>query len=348
MPKKVLIVILVYNGADYLSDCLSSLSNISYPVDQYEILVVDNHSADNSVEYVKTNWPKVKVISNQENLGFAAGNNIGFNYAIDNGFSYVYLLNQDTVVVPNFLEQAIKLAKTDFGIGAVQSKLLLDDDKTKINSIGNEIHYLGFGFAGGHKTSDQGIVDREITYPSGAASLWSVGALKEVGLFNEELFMYHEDLDLGWRLRLAGYKVMLAAQSIVYHKYEFSRSIKKFYFMERNRYLVMLQNYKWQTILLIGPACGVMDLVMFGYSFFAGWWQENLRVWAYFCRLKSWRKMIKTRRIVQSKRKVSDYEVIKRFTGKIEFQDLNNPLLTKIVNPIFDWYWQMAKKVIRW
>ena len=346
--SKVLIVILCYNGADYLRDCLSSLDKINYPNDSFEILVVDNASTDNSVEYLKSNWLKVKVIINQQNLGFAAGNNVGFRYAIQQGFDYVYLLNQDTAVDPNFLAEVVKVGERDRQIGAVQSKLLLAQDKTKINSIGNEIHYLGFGFAGGHKTPDENIIDKEITYPSGGASLWSTDALKTVGLFNEEFFMYHEDLDLGWRLGLAGYKVRLAAKSIVYHKYEFSKSIKKFYLMERNRYLVILQNYKWQTLILIGPACALMDVVMFFYSFFAGWWQENLAVCWYFCHLKNWQKIIKTRRLIQSKRKITDRAAIKHFVGKIEFQDLKNPLLEYFANPFFNLYWRVVKHFIWW
>lgn len=348
MNRKVLIVILVYNGADYIRDCLSSLAKITYPKDQFEILVIDNASTDNSAEYVKNNWTEIKLIVNHKNVGFAAGNNIGMQYAIDKDFDYVYLLNQDTVVEPNFLEKVVEVGESDKNIGAVQSKLLLYQDKSKINSIGNQIHYLGFAFAGGHQTPDQEMKDQEITYPSGASTLFRVKVLKEVGLFNPEFFMYHEDADLGWRLWLADYKVFLAPKSVVYHKYEFSRSIKKYYYMERNRYLVILQNYKLATLLLIAPACLAMDIAMFFYSFINGWWKEEFRVYNYFFNPKNWIKLLNTRKEVQKNRKIKDKMIVKRFVGQIDFQDIQNPLLKYVANPIFNLYWQIIRKLIWW
>ena len=355
MNRRVLIVILVYNGAQYLRDCFYSLAKITYPKERFKILVIDNASADDSVAYLKSDWVEIKLLVNEKNIGFAAGNNLGMKYAINNNFDYVYLLNQDTVVKPDFLEKAVEIGESQKEIGAVQSKLLLYQSQDKINSIGNEIHYLGFAFAGGYQLPDQAMKEKEITYPSGACTLFKTSVLKEVGLFNEEFFMYHEDTDLGWRLWLGGWKVMLAPKSIVYHKYEFSRSIKKYYYMERNRRLVVFQNYKLPTILLILPACFFMNLAMFFYSFIAGlpagrqgWWQEEFRVISYFLKPNSWAKILKTRREIQAKRKVKDQEVIKRFVGKIEFQDIANPLLKYIVNPVFNLYWQIIKKLVWW
>lgn len=347
--KKVLIIIPVHNGvAEFLGDCLFSLRNINYPKEDLAILAIDDVSLDNSAEFISNNFPEVKVIKNEKNLGFAGSNNVGLQYGIDQGFDYVFMLNQDTAVVPDFLAEAVKLAETDQQIGIVQSKLLLYRQKDKINSLGNEIHFLGFAFAGGYLEPDREMPAREITYASGAAMLLKIAALKEVGLLNEEFFMYHEDTDLGWRFWLAGYKVMLAPKSIVYHKYEFSRSIKKYYFMERNRYLVLLQNYKIATLLLILPAALVMDLAMFFYSFLAGWWREEFLVYGYFFKWENWNKILKTRDQVQAKRKVKDKEIIKRFTGKIEFQEIKSPLLRYLVNPVLKLYWQLVKLVVWW
>lgn len=348
MASKVLIVILTHNSAEYIGDCLSSLKKVDYPKDDFEILLIDNASSDNTSEMVRGILPEATTIINDQNIGFAAGNNIGFKYAIDYNFDYVYLLNHDTVVQPDFLTKAVILAEVDSNIGAVQSKLLLFQDKEKINSIGNEIHYLGFAFAGGYKLADRLLKPREITYPSGACTLFRVASLIKTGVFNPEFFMYHEDTDLGWRLWLNGYKVMLAPESVVYHKYEFSRSIKKYYYMERNRYLVVFQNYKMATILLLTPAFVLMDFLMFIYSFVGGFWREELRVYGYFFDSKNWPKMFAARRMVQSNRTVKDREVMKRFTGKIEFQDLNNPLLTYIANPFFNLYWKVIKNFIWW
>ncbi|MDD2807034.1 MAG: glycosyltransferase family 2 protein [Patescibacteria group bacterium] len=344
---RVLIVVLVYNGADFLGDCFSSLNNINYPKENYDILAVDNLSTDNSVEYLKNNWATVKLIVNKINLGFAGGNNVGFRYGIENNYDYVYLLNQDTTVDPDFIKEAVLTATADEKIAAVQSKLLLHDHPELLNSSGNEINYLGFAFAGGYKLPDTITLDQEITYPSGACTLFKVKALSDVGLFNPDFFMYHEDTDLGWRFWISGYRIILAAKSKVFHKYEFSRSIRKYYFMERNRYLVFFQNYRPLTMLLILPAFAAMNLAMFFYSFWAGWWREELKVVAYLCRPSSWQKIIQTRNLVQAKRRLGDQIVTQKFIGKIEFQDLSNPLLKYLVNPVMDYYWTLIKPIIK-
>ena len=118
--------------------------------------------------------------------------------------------------------------------------------------------------------------------------------------------------------------------------------------MERNRYLIILQNYKLSTLLLIAPAFVVMSTAMFFYSFVSGWWWELLKVYGYFLNPVSWLKIFKTRAKVQKLRQVSDKEIVKRFVGKIEFQDVQNPLLKYIANPIFNLYWQVVRKVIFW
>lgn len=346
MSPRVLILIVNYNGSEYLGDCFSSLANIEYPADRFNVLVVDNASTDGSADQIAVQWPEVQLYRSPVNLGFAGGNNIGMRIALGHGYDYVYLLNQDTAVAPGFLDEAIACAERDSAIGAVQSKVLLHHDKGTINSIGNEIHFLGFAFAGGNQTPDWNVPEREITYPSGAAVLLRCAALRDVGLFDEELFMYHEDVDLGWRLWLRNWRCVLAPKSVVYHKYEFSRSVQKFYFMERNRYLVLLKNAKVATLLLIGPALGAMKVGMLVYSILGGWWREEFRALGYFFNLKHWALLLRKRREVQTTRKVSDRIVWKRFVGRIGFQELENPLLRSVVNPIFGAYWSVVKRLI--
>jgi len=347
--SKVLIVIPVYNGvAEFLGDCLSSLINIDLPREKYDILAIDDCSADNSAAYIQKNFPTVFLIKNDFNRGFTGTNNIGLRYALEHGYDYVYLLNQDTMVDANFLAVALAQAKSDERIGAVQSKLLLFHAKDKINSLGNVIHFLGFAYAGGYLSPDRMLAAGEITYPSGAAVLFKTKALRDVGLLNEEFYMYHEDVDLGWRLWLGGWKIMLAPQSIVYHKYEFSRSIQKYFFMERNRYLVLMQNYKIATLILILPALAAMALAMLVYSFIAGWWRQELQVCRYFLKWQSWAKLMETRAQVQRKRRVKDRVIANRFAGTVDFQDLQNPLLKYLVNPAFNVYWQIVKHLIWW
>ena len=347
--KKVAIIIVNYNGRKYLKDCLTSLLALDYPQDLFQIIFVDNASTDDSLAYVKSSFPQVKIITSQENLGFAAGNNLAMEKVLAQNFDYLLLINQDTVSQPDFLNKLVKVAEGDKKIAAVQPRLMLHPEKDKINSLGNAIHYLGFGFSlGGYQPFKGDLKPLEVAYASGAALLIKSEVLKQIALFDPDFFMYHEDLDLGWRMRMAGYKIMVVPDAVVYHKYEFSRSIRKYYYMERNRYICILENYKWLTICLITPACLAMELGLFLFSLKSGFWREKLKAYAYFLKLSSWQKIFKHRKVKAQYREVKDKAIIKHFTGIITSQEIDNWLLNKIANPIFNLYWQIIKRLIIW
>lgn len=345
--KKVAIIIVNYNGRQYLEDCLGSLSRLNYP--EYKIFFVDNASKDDSVDYVKNNFPQVELMINQDNLGFAEGNNVAMKKVLEQDFDYICLINQDTVSEPDFLSKLLAVVESDDQVAAVQPRLMLHPEKDKVNSLGNAIHYLGFGYSQGSYSPFLGdLRPFEAAYASGAAVLLKTAVLRQIGLFNPDFFMYHEDLDLGWRLRLAGYKTMVVPEAVVYHKYEFSRSVKKYYYMERNRYICILENYKWPTILLITPACLAMELGLFLFSFKSGFWREKLRAYGYFLKIGSWRKIFRERREKRVIRVRRDKDVVKVFTGKITNQEIDNWLLNKIANPVFNLYWQVIRRLIIW
>lgn len=366
MPR-VAIIYLLYNGRQYIADCFSSLESLNYPKEQAEIIVVDNKSMDGGLEFFKSEilpksgreLPKITLVENQENAGFAEGNNIGIRLALGAGADYIYLLNQDTEVEPDFFLKAVELAEKTLEAGSVQSLILLHSDKNKVNSIGNAIHFLGFGYARGYgleagaaRAKVEERLKKEssykIAYSSGAGVLLRASALKEVGLFDPELFLYHEDLDLGWRLRLSGWENILDPASKIYHKYEFSRSIKKYYWMERNRFMVLLKLYRWPTLLLLFPALFMAELGLLLLAFKSGWWREKIRGYKYFLSFTNWRKLYLSRRGAQKKRRRSDCEIVDFFTSSILFQDFKNPFVLYFVNPVLTLYWVIVRALIFW
>ena len=220
----------------------------------------------------------------------------------------------------------------------------------KINSVGNILHFLGFGFTDGYGENDRKIEGTpEIKgYASGCSFIIKKEVLDVIGGYNEEYYMYHDDIEMSLKTRLAGYRIVLAPRSVMYHKYEFSRSVRMIYQMERNRYLLMFHFYKIPTILVLLPAILIMDVGMLFYSLINGWIGVKLNVYKYFLKVDSWKKIIKTRKEIKKLRKINDSQIVKNVVGKVEFQEINNPVLKYIANPILNAYWVLVRKLIKW
>lgn len=348
LRDKVVVIIVSYNGREYLPALMPPLVQEKYHDFDVEILVVDNNSSDDSVEFIKNNFPSVDIIVNKENTGFVGGNNIGYDWAKTRGADYIYLLNQDTVVSPGFLEPLYKFAKQN-KFGSLQSKLRLWSKKDRINTVGNAIHFLGFGYG-----TESGKIDRndhkikKINYSSGAGEFLSMAALAELGyLFDETMFMYLEDLDLGWSLSMLGYDNYLIPESVIYHKYEFKRGMKHFYYFERNRLWVMLKNYKIATLIIIFPAWLIMEFGQLMLAMINRRTKDKIKAYSFLFSVSDMKMLATKRKYIQSKRTRSDRQVISKFTGLILFQPLNS-LALKTANVLFFIYWQLIKIFIFW
>jgi GT2 family glycosyltransferase len=345
---RVAVIIAVYNAEPFLEGCFNTLEKADKENIDLKVIVVDDKSPDRSSEIIATKWPWVEIIRLKENRGFAGANNVGMEKALDWGADYIYLLNQDTEVDSRFLEQAVKVAEDRPTAGSVQSLLLLHPDRDLVNSWGNTVHFLGFGYSLGYRRPKSEVEDRteEIVYASGAAALFRADALRRVGLFDEDLFMYHEDLDLGWRLRLNGWKNILAPRSVVYHKYEFSRSISKFFFMERNRYLVLFQNLRSWSLIVLFPWLLLSEIALFVLAIKGGWWREKGRVYGYLLNPKNWKQVDRKRHKIADIRRLGDRAIVKDFASVIEFQDFTGPFVEKVANPIMRFLWVIIRPLI--
>ena len=262
MLKKTAIVLVNYKdyAKKYLADCQAGLDAQDYAGELKEF-IVDNESSSESLAAVKKISPQAEIIINLNNDGFAKGNNDAIREAMKQGYEHIILFNLDAVMLKDCVRKMVEAADSgDSRVGAVQARLMLFDRKEIINSLGNVTHFLGFGYTGGYgdryNSPDpyyQG-GNYEICYPSGAAVLFKAEILKKIGLFDEEFWMYNEDQDLGWRIWLAGATCVLAPEAVAYHKYEFSRSIKKYYYLDRNRIMAIIKNYHWATLAVILPS----------------------------------------------------------------------------------------------
>ncbi len=358
MPPKVLISILLYASEKFLPELLASLEQISYPHENLEIYFLDNASGDRSAELVRDFLPrllkagiKAKLEINKVNEGFAGGHNHAFRYVQKYDIPYVYLLNSDAIVDPNFLTEAVAVAEFKKNTAIVQSLILLHPDTNKINTIGNALHYLGFGYAFGEHEPIAALPRYEhflekSGYASGAGVLIKTEVLKIIGLFDEYMFLYHEDLDLSYRARLAGFDIELAPHSVMYHRYEFKRSITKFYYMERNRFYVLFSVYRLWTLFLILPALLIVEAGLFFFSITNGCWKEKLRAYGHILKPRTWWCIIERRIEIGQLRKRSDREMAEFFTSVIESPELKNPTLLPILNRVLMVYWKIIKNFI--
>ncbi|OGF25908.1 hypothetical protein A2331_06395 [Candidatus Falkowbacteria bacterium RIFOXYB2_FULL_34_18] len=351
--------IIIINYKDYanrfLADCRDSLRTQSFQEEKVRFYIVDNASSKESRNSLKDNFQEAVILPRSDG-NYAAANKLGVETALGDGCNYIVIANMDTVFDKNWLRELILAVDSDDRIGVVQSKMLLypkiEEEKKhpKINSIGNVIHFLGFGFTSGYKEADREIGGLpEISgYASGCSFIIKKEVLERIGNYDEEYYMYHDDIEMSWRVKLAGYKIVLAPKSIMYHKYEFSRSVRMLYYMERNRNLIMFHYYRLPTLLLILPMMMVMEAGMILYSIPGKWFLTKMKAIGYFLRPVTWMKITRKRRKINALRRVTDREIIKNFASRIIFQEIENPVLKYIANPIMDLYWQMVKYIIVW
>ena len=334
------VIIPNYNGKHHLNDCLISLKNQLYK--NFEVIVVDNASTDGSVDFINNNFPEFRVVVNSENAGFSKAVNQAAKLS---DLEYIVILNNDTIVDKYWLEEFVSFSKKFKDFGSCQSKVLLYNDIHLLNTVGNEIFFLGHGWSGGYRKPDEHFNNiREVNYCSGAALFIRRDVLKRIGFFDdEEVLMYHDDLDLGWRLLLYGYKNYLVPNSVIYHKYEYNRNPKKYYYIEVSRLICIIKYYEIRTILLLLPALFAMEFGIICYSMKGGWFMDKMKSYSYI--IKNITRLYKKRMLVQRSRILSDKEILKQFKSEIDFVEINNVFIY-LVNPIMKIYWKLVLQIL--
>ncbi|HEY4686892.1 MAG TPA: glycosyltransferase family 2 protein, partial [Candidatus Subteraquimicrobiales bacterium] len=252
----VTIVIVNLDGREYLGECLGSLEKLTYPRDKTQVILVDNGSSDGSCEWVRKNYSWVEVMQNGQNLGFTRAINQG---AKKSKGEYLAFLNNDTRVDPNWLQELVEPARTNPEVVCVGSKILNWDGKT-IDFVQAALSFYGHGFkidAGSADIKKKGRV-APILFASGGAMLVDKKIYLESGGFDEDYFAFFEDVDFGWRLWVLGHKVVLAPNSLVYHRHHGTARKygyeKERLLLERNALYTIIKNYAQESLDRILPA----------------------------------------------------------------------------------------------
>lgn len=310
----VSIVILNFNAGDLLLDCVESILKTNY--DNYEVILVDNASKDNSHKKCKEKFKQITLIENNKNLGYCEGNNVGIRKAKG---EHVVILNPDTIVEPNWLNELIKSFNTH-GKGLYQPKFLATTNPKMLLSTGNMIQLFGFGYSRSKGELDKNQFDNHeiIGYASGTCLFTSTEIIKKLEMFDPFLFAFHDDLDLGWRAAQRGIKSYYVPKSIVYHPiegYSFKWSPFKFYLMERNRLYCLLTHYSRSTLYKMLPALIIIDVAVFFFYLKKGLVKEKLK--ASINIIKNSNKINQRYGKLEKEKIISDKELIKNFTDDI-------------------------------
>ncbi len=213
----VAVVVLNWNGTDDTLECLNSLVQVDYPA--YEIVVVDNGSRVSPRPRIVAQFPSVTYLETGVNLGYAGGNNVGIRYALSAGHEYVFVLNNDTAVEPDVLRRAVAVAETDPAIGVLGVQIMSWEDPALTWIAYGEVTYRqGLVRLIGYLSRKPYEEQKDVPWVPGTAMLLRRRALETVGLFDEEFFAYHEDVDWCTAAREHGFRVVYAPVARIYHK----------------------------------------------------------------------------------------------------------------------------------
>ena len=240
---KVTIIILNWNGKEDTIECLESLKHITYP--NYKILLVDNGSTDGSVECFRERYPGMEIIENGDNLGFAEGNNVGIRRAMEEEIDYLLLLNNDTIVDPEFLNELINIAKNDDNIGMLGPKTYHYSDYSMVQTFTKKFNLCTGNFTLIPRLikDNGGDVNEEVDSISGCCMLVTSKVIENVGILDPDYFLYWEETDWCYRIRSSGFKIVYVPEAKIWHKIGTSSgSCLSFYYFSRNLFLFMKKN----------------------------------------------------------------------------------------------------------
>jgi GT2 family glycosyltransferase len=297
------IIIVNWNSWDCLFDCLDGLSRQT--CQDFQVIVIDNASADTAPAARLSHYPRLRYVANTENIGFAAANNQGITLAQD--CRWIVLLNPDTLPEADWLMQLLAAAQNRPDYKTFGSCLVQAGDRNLLDGIGDVYHISGLAWRAGHgrPCTTAPATPQPIFSPCAAAALYDRQAVLEVGGFDETYFCYHEDVDLGFRLQLAGHKSLTVPQSRVVHLGSGTTSYRSdfaVYYGHRNLIWTWYKDMPFLFLLLFGPAHLFWNLLLVIVHGFRG--QGRVICKAKFDGYRALPGVLRKRRAVQRLRRV--------------------------------------------
>ncbi len=329
-------MVLAYRDEPWLEQCVESV--LASQGVEADVVVVDNGCTDGGVDRLRGR-AGVTILQPGRNLGFAGGCNLGAAHATG---EVLALVNGDAMVAPDGLARLAETAlKLDVGIATASIRLAEDPDR--LNSAGNDIHFLGFSWSGHFgKRATAMPEQRDVFGASGAALAMRRQLWEEMAGFDEAYFAYHEDAELSVRCWQRGLRVVFVPEAVVIHRYEFSRNPLKFELVERNRLLLVLTVLEARTLALLAPGLAAAEVGMVAVSLKNAWWRQKLAGWGWLWRNRS--HVLERRRRLQGERMVADRALASLFATRIEPGNYSVSSGLRALDVLLATYWKLVSR----
>jgi GT2 family glycosyltransferase len=328
-PDAVSAVIVSYSDPSATRAAVVSLG--AQTVAPLEVLVVDNHPA--APARAALEGLDVTVLTPERNLGFAGAVDLAARSARG---AWLLLLNPDAVAEPECVQLLLEAAGR--GVAIVGAQVLLSDG-ARVNAGDNPVHLTGLSWSGRYLRPREDGPARDVACVSGAAMLVRAAAFGELGGFPPGFFVYHEDVDLAWRARAAGWRVRFCPAARVRHDYDFDKGPAKWFWLERNRLWTVLTNYEARTLVRLAPLLVATEAAILASAWRGGWLRPKLRAYAALARALP--SLLRWRARVQRGRAVPDAVLVGALTARIETPVLDGPLV-RAANPWMERYRRVA------
>jgi GT2 family glycosyltransferase len=310
------VVIVTWNEEQTIARCLPAL--VRELRDDDELIISDNASEDSTLAVVGELAPQAKIVQNGDNVGFPAACNSGADAATG---ELLVLLNPDTIVAPGWGDAIRRPAEDARGWDAWQALVTMDGG-TRVNTDGGVVHFSGIAWAG-HMGEPIGVADdspHEVGFASGACLAMPLATWREVGGMPAHFFLYYDDPDIAFRLRLRGARIGLEPTALVDHEYEFSRRGVKWRMLERNRLASLIRNYPTALLVLLAPALVATELGILAAAVAGGWAGQKLLSWRDVAVVLP--QLLHERRAIQAARVISAREFARWLTPELSSQYL--------------------------
>jgi GT2 family glycosyltransferase len=303
-----------------------------------ELIVIDNASTDGTPQAVRDAAADATVIELGENLGFAGGCNRGA--ALSSG-PLLLFLNPDAVVAPGFRD-AIALPLAEERGWVAWQGLVTAEGGQVINSRGGAVHFTGIAWAGGagEPVPEHEPATDEVGFVSGACLAIPAAAFEDAGGFAEPFFLYHEDVDLSLRLRLAGGRLGVEPRARVDHEYEFAKGPRKWRLLERNRWATLIRAYPSSLLALLAPALLATELALVAISLTGGWGRQKALAWLDVARWLP--RLFRERREIQASRRVGAGTFARALTPDLDSSYLGAAGRSRVLRAVLRAYWSLV------